>query len=291
METTTEKHLAGSKFDHDQSTHGARGSYSLSHLRRRYEKAVRERGESDSLTRGYYSDWKHAEARRYGPTKAPAATRYNDGTPAAERQKKAIAWSTSLTQDERFAIREWGSWGGEIRKLQRGESVDHPKFQKYREDWESALDKGVQYEGPVYRGLSDVPLSELTSWIKSGGIELKNDQSATKGKDVADTFTGGARGVKAMWFIQQRSGVDLFGTTDVTQGGRSVNEREIILRKGTRYRVVGVRFVLASGEVFDSAAFFRGTNYSWPENPPPLSEFKGPHEFRKGHYEFALIEV
>lgn len=200
------------------------------------------------------------------------------------------AWVKSLTEPERYALRLWGESGFGIRKLQTGETErvtarDLQRSQYALPHWESALARGVEYEGTVYRGLSDVPEDVVNGWIRDGGIEFNCDQSSSKDESTASSFVG-----NVMLIVNQRSGIDLCGETNVTSGGAGhyISEQEVILRKGARYAVKSFRYVKKNGDVFDSDWYFEDTEYSWPGNPP---EGWSLQRDVSGHYELFLEEV
>ena len=102
------------------------------------------------------------------------------------------------------------------------------------------MERGYRYEGVVHRGLNSVPRNVVSDWEPGTIIELKNDQSASKSLNyVEDRFQvrpdGGT--VNVVWSVNQRSGISLFDMP-VDYGGIGRNEKEVVLRRNTRYRVI-----------------------------------------------------
>lgn len=209
-------------------------------------------------------------------------------------------WAANLTEAEKTALFHWGQTGYGIRKIQSG----HPekiaddrlreRAQRDIQHWESAMEKGVPFRGVVYRGLSGIPGSVIGQWRESGQVSLNNDQSATKaeelGKDFALAGPQGNRDItRALWKCNQRSGVDLFGQTNVTEGGpgKWVAEQEVVLRKGTTYRIKSMTYLDKSGNPWPPANYFEGTEWSL-DNPPPGWQ---PHRDKDGYYLMEMEEA
>lgn len=210
--------------------------------------------------------------------------------------KKDI-WINSLTDKEKQAIHHWGISGGDLRRLQSGDTARMSEFELIEAKrtlpyWESATAKGVKYEGEIYRGLTNVPYNGvIDQWTPGSIIKLTNDQSATYGKDIAKDFVVIAKGdnrySSVLWKIDQSSGINLFEQTNVTMGGKLISESEIIIKKNTQYRIKSNRFFKENGKEF-SNDYFEGTEFSWPDNPPPNWY---PSKDFLGYYEITLEEI
>ena len=205
-------------------------------------------------------------------------------------------WVESLTKEENFAIQVWGRMGSNLRKVQSGNTAgmtaqEITKAKKILPHWESAMAKGVKFDGTIYRGLSNVPYEGgIDEWINKGIIELTNDQSASYDLDVGKSFAahkGHGNNNSVFWEVSQSNGVDLLGKTNVTMGGKFVSESEIVMRKGTQYRIKSADFI-RNDKIFPSPDYFEGTDFSWPDNPPP-NWYPGKSE--AGYWLIKLSEV
>ena len=206
-------------------------------------------------------------------------------------------WIGSLSEEEQISIRRWGESGRHIRNIQSGDisnmsEAEITRANKLNELFTSAIDKGVEFNGIVYRGLTDVPINDIDEWIKNGNIILKNDQSASKLYNVSKTFSvTGVKNSNAVEFIiDQKHGIDLFEQTAVTQGGSLIPEAEVVIRKNAKYKIVDYDYKLKDGRSIIEKAldYFSGTEYSWPDNLP---EGWHPSDDFSGRYVLTLKEV
>jgi hypothetical protein len=211
-------------------------------------------------------------------------------------------WINSLSEEEINALHYWGISGRNIRNIQSGniEGISEREL-KEAKNWikyyENAISRGIKYNGTVYRGLTNVPNEIIDEWINNGFITLGNDQSSTSLPDVARGFgisNAGTKYKNALWRLDQESGINLFGKTNVTMGGKSIDESEIILRKGMKYKINNYDFVITDGKdkgkKFSeiSNTFFEGTDYNYPNNMPDKFNIG---EFFNGYYEINMTEV
>lgn len=193
-----------------------------------------------------------------------------------ELSTKRNEWADKLSTDEQSAIDHWGTSGKDIRNLQSGNinemtDLEISRAQNYLDNWESALDKGINYNGVVYRGLNNVPYENgIDNWINDGRIEIANDQSSTINGNIVDGFSGKGYGNNnsVVWEVEQNSGVILFDMTHVTMGGKPISESEVVLRKGTIYKIKETQYYTKNGDKFPPSDYFEGTDYNWPDNPP-----------------------
>jgi hypothetical protein len=205
----------------------------------------------------FYDDHQY---KHMGPGPHPSGSEQDvhagDGVTDRARQ-----WVDSLSPEELSALRQWGRWGHGVRKIQSGQANtltdrDRRNAERALPHWESALKKGVAYEGEVYRGITRVPEETLENWKPGSVIELRNDQSASKDSDVAIKFTHPASKKRSeasvFWKIRQKTGVDLFEQTSVYYGDDPqtgwVSESEVILRKGSKYVVKSTQWFNSEGE-------------------------------------------
>lgn len=152
------------------------------------------------------------------------------------------------------------------------------------------MNRGEKYNGIVYRGLTNVDNQTIKKWMDKNDIELRNDQSATKNENIGKEFSGGSyKGGTALWVIEQKSGVDLKETTNVTQGGKWTPESEVVIRKGREYKIKDWDYIIdKTGKPLDYAWYYEGTEYS-KENMPPADQLPH-HTTESGYYIFYLEE-
>jgi len=205
-----------------------------------------------------------------------------------------------LTEHESQALYRWGGSGANIRLAQRGEFDKIDRFKRAGieselEAWNSAVDKAPEYDGTVYRGLTDVDEDVIDSWIESGEITLNNDQSATSNRGMGESFASSWSGGQVLWEIDQSSGKDLLGQTKATMGGKLISESEIIIRMGTTYEITGSEYTITRDGyepvVFNQENFpdyWSGTEYSW-NNFPPKDDFNIRKDY-KGYTTIYLKE-
>jgi hypothetical protein len=196
-------------------------------------------------------------------------------------------WKKKLNENELAAIHHWGVSGADIRKYQRGE-IDDKNVKFYADNFNTALDKGVKYDGTVYRGLSNVDDSTIKTWMGSPKIQLSNDQSTTKSFDLVQGFSGTGGNGSVVWEIEQKRGVSLFEMTKVTYGGKSTQEFEVVIRNGTEYKITGWDYISSkTNKPFDFSDYFTGTDYSLKNLP---DDFVIHRDTVRGFYKFYLKE-
>lgn len=217
------KHLAGSKFDHDQAAHGRRGAAAG--------------GSPRSKSVGTYKQGDKEAKERLG----------------TEYYKSLSGSLLEADKGEKGAVDNWiySFVCSPIRKVQRGQELsendkkiidqaDIEDLPAAVRTMESAFDKAPVMEGTTYRGMRDMKPETLQAWIEAGGIKLENDQSASEALQVARDFSGSSTppGISVILKATGKS-ADITGYS--IRRGRG-SEAEHILRKGTVYRIKGVRF-------------------------------------------------
>jgi hypothetical protein len=180
--------------------------------------------------------------------------------------KKVRKWEESLNARQKAMVWGWGGSGLRIRLNQAANGGELPDWAKGKDEykvsaddlkaWSEILDSAPKFDGTVYRGLHSVKLDEARNIVTSGEITLKNDQSSTWDKSVSDKWVGNGAGkddARIELIIDQKSGAWVEDATRVYYGddpqSGAVNESEVILRKGTTYKVQSVEFVRSNGEV------------------------------------------
>jgi hypothetical protein len=220
---------------------------------------------------------------------------YNSGSSSSSVSALRENWEGSLSESEKQTLHEWGISGRDIRDFQSGntDGWSDDKLNRVRsksDEFAGLLDKGVRYEGTISRGLSNVPYENgIENWIENGEIILNNDQSATSKNIYAKDFAvdGWGDNNAVVLVADQKTGVALFDKTNVTMGGKSISESEVVMRKGTTYKVKSATYYDRKGNVFPPSDYFEGTDFSWPSNPPPNWY---PGSDISGHWEIHLEE-
>ncbi len=149
-------------------------------------------------------------------------------------------WAEGLSESETAGIHSWQSGGtNEIRNFDRTGQGD-----KWTQDtvknFDSALNKAEPYKGEVYRGLHDLNDESYQKVISSKEIKLDSHASATISQDRAAFFVQPIRDTptKSVLFkIDNKTGVNISAASKET----FKNEVEVVLRKGTQYKVSSIK--------------------------------------------------
>ena len=168
--------------------------------------------------------------------------------PKKPKKKKPVMlgtqkeWIESLSASEKKALKIWGSdmpW--DIRASSAGERVSK-KIKQIADTFLSALRRAPRKSGPVFRGLRDLSSADFKKISTSKEITLRAIASSSQSRDVAEGFIRGTLKVNQaastddnvlLRIIKQRHGV-AFPEEFATFKGL----QEILLKKGTRFRVV-----------------------------------------------------
>jgi len=162
-------------------------------------------------------------------------------------------WQKTLTETEQGAMRGWGSSHySDFRTYQRTGIAD-PRIKKYAKAFDKALTKDGRYKGEVWRGINNIDAKTFNAIKNSKTLTWDATTSATTRENIAASF---ARGKptdphRIIFKIKTKSGVDyrVF----------SIKEEEIILHKGSQYRVTGQKtrvFIDRSKNKFDALEMF-----------------------------------
>lgn len=183
-------------------------------------------------------------------------------TPPPELHATVEHWQETLTQAQQAMLHDWGT-SGRVRRLVQAEQPipesDRWMAPRYRQDmpeWDALLDSAPKYSGTVYRGMSLVPDEQVHAMAPGSVITLQNDQSSSRKASEADKWHGESRygGASMVWEVDQHSGALLEASTDVFYGDDAqlggVDEAEVVLRKGSKYRVASIHFVDEQGQEF-----------------------------------------
>ena len=120
-----------------------------------------------------------------------------------------------------------------IRDSQRS-GIETPETRAFS----AALDKADKYDGVAYRG-SMMTRDELSKVVKGKSLTLRADSSASASAAVADAFVGfkeTGNQVPVMMELKATTAADVRGIGKFAVA----DQEEVILRKGTRYKVSGV---------------------------------------------------
>ena len=72
-------------------------------------------------------------------------------------------------------------------------------------------------------------------------------------------------------------------------GGKPISESEIVIRKDTQYRIESAEYIRKTdNSIYPPSDYFEGTEYSWPNNPPPNCY---PGKDVQGHWLIKLVEI
>lgn len=149
--------------------------------------------------------------------------------------KSGTVWHNSLNSTEKGHVSAWQE-EGEYRTIRQAEmGKGNPESIARARAFNAVLDKDGNYEGVTYRGLNNLDEDSFNSLSQSEEIEWKSSSSASKDKQVALNFAqprGAGRSV--LFKIKGKTGVDISAIPSELAG-----EFEVILRKGTKYQVLG----------------------------------------------------
>ena len=157
---------------------------------------------------------------------------------AQQEPKKQITtteWAKSLNDEEKKVVLYYQGSGHE--KIRMIETTG--KGQKHIKDatrtLSKALDKAPVYDGTVYRGLSDMNKTDYNKLVKMKTLTLDATSSASKDLKAAEYFASGfnPKSKRILYEIKNnKTGVDITGLV-------GNEEKEVTLRKGAKYKVLG----------------------------------------------------
>lgn len=155
------------------------------------------------------------------------------------KQLSEAKWIESLSTEESVAIKQYSSGSyGVIRDYQRT-GKDFAGAKRYTRSIENALNRAKPYDGTVYRSLynlddktfREIGLAKELEWdaLSSSSILKKAGESR---------LSYGESGTKSVIFtIKNRTGVNI----EKIVPPAFTAEREVLMRKGARYRVISTR--------------------------------------------------
>ena len=162
----------------------------------------------------------------------------------ADYVRKAKTVVAKLTRDQKTAVQSFtGSNYGAIRRTQR----------MTRDEWIAAGDSGSSYDvykaesahletairthsgsspGVVFRGVKGSTVELQEKLLASDEFDLGGTASSSRSPEVAENFAAGGTH-KVLYVLHQKSGLPVETISSVGNG-----EREIMVSKGTRFRVL-----------------------------------------------------
>jgi hypothetical protein len=162
-----------------------------------------------------------------------------DGTLPSDLEDAGQEWASGLTSGERAALGSWtrGATGnGAVNSLVQKEKDgrhDDPTLMKFRK----ALDKAPTFEGVAYRGMNLKEDSEMFSALSTEGAEI--EYSASHSLSVQAST--------ASFFTDFRANespvlcrVKVKTAKSIEYASKAESERELIGRRGAKYRVIRV---------------------------------------------------
>ncbi len=146
-------------------------------------------------------------------------------------------WEQSLTTEEKRAFEHWSGLGFRpIRQFQRT-GKGSPFIGEVSNTVERAIVRAPGFGGTVYRGMRDLPEDLVASMKKGKAVRLDAMSSSSKQRDIAAIFVGNNAARNVMLELRTKSGADLVNV-DI-RFENFVKEQEVLLPKGSSYRVVG----------------------------------------------------
>jgi hypothetical protein len=144
-------------------------------------------------------------------------------------------WVQDLSPSESEAIHKWGyGYHVVIRDYQKGGS-SHPEAESVTREFESALDKCPRHEGTVYRGIGFRSDESQREFLSSSEFSFEAVSSCSKGVGPAAEFMD-VYPRSTLLELKSSSCADISGFGEVFE-----EDSEVIARKGTSYRITGVR--------------------------------------------------
>jgi len=181
------------------------------------------------------------------PPPKPAPSVFDD-----KKQK----WAAGLSSSEKSALRAWqGDWYEDIRDFDRlGDAAKVAKgAQEKHKALVAAMKRAPKFEGEVWRGFSQLDIEFVEKLMQRGYIfEQDALASWSQSKRVARGFAGGLAKPKTMNVVMRvktKKGVDIANVVEDSAGFAQA-EQEVILAKGSKFRVVGVTKELDKNRVW-----------------------------------------
>ena len=161
---------------------------------------------------------------------------------AADKGMTPQKWRRSITSEERRSINHFSAGDGkidwfDIRAAQQAGTTTGDVATQVKH-LTTAFNRAPKYEGRVFRGIYNLEQAEVDQLRRAKTITWDAMSSSSKSEFRAKTFLGSADNRHSVLFdIKSKTGVDIQGV--VREAYRT--EREVVLRKGTKYRITSVK--------------------------------------------------
>ncbi len=142
-----------------------------------------------------------------------------------DSEKKSI---NNFTKGDYKFIRPYQA--GDITKLDKFSPEIRSRVAKETVNFQDGLNKDGLYDGTVYRGMNFSDKASLNKFLKSKTIEMESDSSSSISKETAAGFASQGR-ESLLLEIKSKTAVSVENLSSFR------SERELILRKGSKYAV------------------------------------------------------
>lgn len=206
--------------------------------------------------------FKKVEGTRKSPTSATTVSAASP--PPPPQTPESAAWVHRLSKTQRGAFEEWvDQWDvvrmydktlkkprtpAELKDILR-EKFDDESTKQMHARIMKGFEDSPAYNGPVYRGMSQVPLEKAEKMYQVGNtVEMEAVSSFTKDIGTAFRFAEDSdlNGIGVLFRTEVSSGsIDLGKLSTVFEGR---NEMEVLVRKGKVFKVVDVGYVQMGGK-------------------------------------------
>jgi len=158
--------------------------------------------------------------------------------PTLDFQKMYI--QGDLTKAQEKTLRHWVVDGQDMRKTYRGLRVETDNarralLKEQLDELEKLMDNSPEFEGTVWRGWDDLPEDVFQKLYNSDVFELDAPTSSTLNLEVADRFIDEHSPTSIIMEMKTKHGTRI---PDFDPGPHTLNQEEILLRPGAKYRVV-----------------------------------------------------
>jgi hypothetical protein len=157
-------------------------------------------------------------------------------------------WVSTLTTEEIRLLRKWVDderFVARIRKAQAGIAKQPSRATiNAARDIEAILANAPRQPGKSYRGLSDLSEKDYALMKRGKNVTFRSTSSLTADRTVAEDFAETYAGRSVIFEIDQQTAVGIY---DRSIARELTFERELLARRGTRYRVTGRKEIVPKG--------------------------------------------
>jgi hypothetical protein len=177
------------------------------------------------------------------PRSEPAPPTSVEGAPpAADDATRSLRWAQSLDDEQHQALHAWeGAGFAEIRGQDADGRYGGPDSEEARRHaaFLAAVRRAPLVSGPVYRGFANLNLDAAGMLSQPGAVvELQAVSSFTRDPDVALTFSARHNDQPKREFVLWEVVQNKTGRSIDREGSGKRAEQEVIVEKGTQYRVL-----------------------------------------------------